>query len=168
MTKEISPKVQSILGTYNANAPDITADALRTYWLTFAPKSIAGIKAEQREMQETVGIPVPVLQAIGKEVAKFAKKYVEEFIPLTRLLWEKYGREGRVVTVYPLGAMELIDPEKLLPIIMKLCRASLPGKMQINFPCGPWNLLSAKTPKTGFPSWNPGWRMKINGFAALE
>jgi len=123
MTKEIPTKVQTILIDYDSAAPAATAEALRDLWLTFDPKSIAGIKAEQRKMQETVGIPVPVLQSIGKEIAKVAMKRVDEFIPLSNLLWEKYGREGRVVTVYPLGAMELTDPETLLPLIMEHCRS---------------------------------------------
>ena len=122
MTKEIPLQVQSILSDYDHAAPAVTADALREFWLTFAPKSIAGIKAEQRDMQETVGIPVPVLQKMGQEIAKAAKKRVDDFIPLARLLWDEFGREGRVVTVYPLGAMELTDPERLLPILMELCR----------------------------------------------
>lgn len=125
MKKEITQKVQSILEGYNPAQPEIAANALRSYWLTFDPKSIAGIKAEQREKQETVGIPVPVLQAIGKEIANTAKKQVADYIPLARLLWDEYGREGRVVTVYPLGAMELVDPELLVPIIMDLCRSCI-------------------------------------------
>jgi len=125
MTKEIPPKVKSILVDYDPAVPKATADKLRAFWSTFTPKSIAGIKAEQRELQETVGIPVPVLQAIGKEIAKAAKKRVDDFIPLARLLWDAYGREGRVVAVYPLGAMELAAPEKVLPIILEACRTCL-------------------------------------------
>ena len=125
MTKEIPQEIQPILADYNPNEPSATANALRGFWLTFASKSIAGIKAEQREMQETVGIPVPVLQAIGQEIAKVARKRVDDFIPLACLLWGTYGREGRVVTVYPLGSMELAQPEKLLPILMELCRTCI-------------------------------------------
>jgi 3-methyladenine DNA glycosylase AlkD len=125
MTKEIPSKVRSILEDYDPTNPDATADKLRVFWLTFVPKSMAGIKAELREQQETVGIPVPVLQAIGKAIAKPAKKRVSDFIPLARLLWDEYGREGRVIAVYPLGAMELADPERLLPIIEKACRTCL-------------------------------------------
>ena len=125
MTKEIPSKDQKILENYDPAFPAITADSLRTYWLTFDPKSIAGIKAEQRKQQETVGIPVPVLQAIGKEIAKSAKKHPDDYIPLARLLWEEYGREGRVVTVYPMGAMELVAPNKMLPIILEACRTCL-------------------------------------------
>jgi len=125
MTKEIPQKVQSILMDYDPGAPEFTADALRTYWLTFEPKSIAGIKIEQRKLQETVGIPVPVLQTIGKEIAKTAKKRVDDYIPLACLLWDEYGREGRVVAVYPLGSMELVDPKKLLPLILDACRTCL-------------------------------------------
>lgn len=125
MTKEIPQKVRSFLDEYDSSAPQATADALRTYWLSFAPKSMHGIKADQRQAQETVGIPVPVLRDIGKEIAKEAKKRVADFIPLTRLLWEEYGREGRVVTVYPLGAMELVEPETILPILLELCRTCI-------------------------------------------
>ena len=123
MTQEIPEHVKKILADYNPGDPIGTADRLRAYWLSFAPKSISGIKAEQRQMQETVGIPVPVLQRIGKEIARTAKKRVDDYLPLACLLWEEYGREGRVVTVYPLGAMELSDPERLVPIIMELCRS---------------------------------------------
>lgn len=125
MMKEIPPQIKMILTDYNPGNPAKTADALRTYWLCFAPKSIAGIKAEQRQMQETVGIPVPVLQKMGMEIAKTAKKRVDDFIPLACLLWDQYGREGRVVAVYPLGAMELTDPDPLLPIIMDCCRTCI-------------------------------------------
>lgn len=125
MTKEIPQQIQIILADYNPKTPAKTADALRIYWLGFVPKSMAGIKAEQRQMQETIGIPVPVLQKIGREIAKTAKKRVDDFIPLACLLWDTYGREGRVVAVYPLGAMELTDPERLLPIIMTLCRTCI-------------------------------------------
>ncbi len=62
MKAEINSKVSSILADYDPKVPDITAEALRAYWLTFEPKSIGGIKAEDRQAQETVGIPVPVLQ----------------------------------------------------------------------------------------------------------
>ena len=125
MKEEIPQKIQAILAGYEPNQPEITASSLRTYWLTFEPKSIDGIKAEQRQKQETIGIPVPVLQAIGKGIAKAAKKSVADYIPLACLLWNAYGREGRVVTVYPLGAMELVNPEVLVPIINDLCRSCI-------------------------------------------
>ena len=123
MTKEIRPHVIHILNEFNSLMPEATADALRALWMGYEPKSIEGIKAEERKLQETVGIPVPVLKAIGKELAKAAKKRVDDFIPLTRLLWHAYGREGRVVGLIPLGAMELVDPVKIMPILMELCRS---------------------------------------------
>jgi 3-methyladenine DNA glycosylase AlkD len=122
---EIKHKVASILAEYNPTEPEVTAARLRDFWLQFEPKSMGGIKAEQRQQQETVGIPVPVLQAIGQEMAKVAGKAVDDFIPLTRLLWNEYGREGRVVTVYPLGAMELTAPKTLLPLLLELCRTCI-------------------------------------------
>ena len=123
MTKvEIVDQVDGILAAYDPAAPGDTADALRGLWLQFEPKSVGGIRAELREQQETVGIPVPVLKAIGKEIGKVARKRVNDFVPLARLLWDDYGREGRVVAVIFLGAMELADPETIVPLVMELCR----------------------------------------------
>jgi 3-methyladenine DNA glycosylase AlkD len=114
--------VKKILDLYDPQNPRTAAEELRRYWLGFKPKSIDGIKAEERARQETVGIPVPMLKGIGKEIAKLAKKDVEGCLPLARMLWEDYGREGRVVAVIPLGAMELVEPELLLPVLYQLCK----------------------------------------------
>ena len=70
MGLDVKQQVGSILVGYDPAAPQPTADALRALWLQFEPKSIEVIKAELREEQETVGIPVEVLRDIGKEVGK--------------------------------------------------------------------------------------------------
>jgi 3-methyladenine DNA glycosylase AlkD len=120
--REISRQVGSILADYDPAAARVTTDRLRELWLQFEPKSIEGIKAQQREQQETVGIPVPVLKAMGQEIGKAARKRVSDFVPLARLLWDEYGREGRVVGLIPLGTMELAEPERIIPLLRKLCR----------------------------------------------
>jgi 3-methyladenine DNA glycosylase AlkD len=125
MTADVKEPVRSILEGYDPRSPGPTADRLRALWLQFEPKSMEGIKAEQRAQQETVGIPVPVLKAIGKEVAKPARKQVNAYLPLTHLLWTDYGREGRVVAVHALGPMELAEPESVMPILRALCRTCL-------------------------------------------
>ncbi len=125
MEPDLKVKVGEILKIYDPAIPDTTAAALQALWLQFEPKSMAGIKAEQRSQQETVGIPVPVLKEIGKAVAREARKHVKAYMPLAWALWERYGREGRVVAVYPLGAMELEAPDLMLPILLELCRACL-------------------------------------------
>ena len=51
-----------ILKNYSVQETQKTADKLRDLWLQFEPKSIEVIKAEQRKIQETVGIPVDVLK----------------------------------------------------------------------------------------------------------
>ena len=122
MKVETKDQVDQIITAYDPAAPRATADALRDLWLQFEPKSAAGIKAKQRKQQETIGIPVSVLRSIGKEVGKVARKRVDDFVPLARLLWDEYGREGRVVAVVFLGAMELADPETIVPLLMELCR----------------------------------------------
>ena len=122
MKAEIAIQVEQIIAAYDPSVPHITADRLRAFWLQFEPKSVAGIKAEQREQQETVGTPVAALKSIGQEWAKVARKRVAGFIPFARLLWQDYGREGRVVAAIILGAMELADPETIIPLLMTLCR----------------------------------------------
>ena len=155
MTKEIASKVHTILDRYDPQAAHITADALRAYWLTFSPKSMHVIKADQRQEQETVGIPVPVLRNIGKEIAKAAKKCVDDFIPLTRLLWDEYGREGRVVTVYPLGAMELVQPEIMLPILIELGRTCITWEDSDQLSMRALEPIVRKDPEKWLPALDP-------------
>ena len=121
MKTQIKQDVQTILADYDPEEPGKTAVSLRTLWLSFDPKSIAGIKAELREQQETAGIPVPILKQIGKEIAKPAAKQVDQYLPLTQLLWDEYGREGRVVTLIPLGEMELKKPQTIIPLLKEMC-----------------------------------------------
>lgn len=123
MEIDITKHVSQLLAEYDPKSPETTADALRSLWVKFEPKSIEGIKAEQRQLQETVGIPIPVLKVISKQIAKIARKRVADFIPLSRLLWERYGRVGRVVASPVLGAMERTDPDTILPLLMLLCRS---------------------------------------------
>lgn len=125
MKNEISNKVRSILDTFDPDSPTLTADSLRNFWMTFEPKSIGGIRAELREQQETLGIPVPVLKSIGKELSKSARKNVSDTIPLARLLWDEYGREGRVVAAIALGAMELVEPARIVILLKDLCRTCI-------------------------------------------
>ena len=125
MTIATTGQLGPIITAYAPAAPRATADALRHLWLQSEPKSMAGIKAELRDRQETVGIPIPVLKAIGKELGKAARQRADDFIPLARMLWGDYGREGRVVAAILLGAIELIKPEKVVPLLMELCRTCI-------------------------------------------
>jgi len=114
-----------IIMAYDPAAPRATADSLRSLWLQFESKSVAGIKAELRDQQETVGISIPALKAIGKELGKAGRKRVDDFVPLARLLWDDYGREGRVIAAILLGAMELTSPQRIVPLLMELCRTCI-------------------------------------------
>jgi 3-methyladenine DNA glycosylase AlkD len=155
MTAEIKEQVSQILAGYDPTTPHITADALRALWLQFEPKSMAGIKAKQRKQQETVGIPVPVLKSIGKEVGKVARERLDDFIPLTRLLWDEYGREGRVVAVVPLGKMELADPETILPLLLELCRTCITWEDTDQFAMSALEPIVRKEPETWLPAIEP-------------
>jgi hypothetical protein len=121
--QEIARQLDPILAAYDPDAPGDTADGLRGLWLQFEPRSMEGIKAQLRQEQETVGTPVEVLRALGQGVGKVARRRVDDFLPLARLLWDAYGREGRVVAVYALGAMELAEPARVLPLLKELCRS---------------------------------------------
>ena len=126
MKNDIAEEVAAIIKSYASSEPQVTAAALREYWLEFAPnKGIQLIKAEQREQLEAIGIPIPVLKAMGKEITKVARKDVSGFVPLARLLWDEYGREGRVVALIIFGAMELVEPEYLVPLLKELCAGSV-------------------------------------------
>ena len=123
MDNSIAEKVTTIIKGYDSSKPEMTAKALRKYWLEFAPnKGIELIKAEQRQQFEAIGIPIPVLKAIGNEIAKEARKDVSSLFPLAKLLWDEYGREGRVVSLILFGAMEIVKPEQLVPLLKELCK----------------------------------------------
>jgi 3-methyladenine DNA glycosylase AlkD len=125
MSDPIMQQTEEILANYDPVNPNDTARALRAYWLSFEPKSIEVIKAELRQQQETIGIPIPILKKIGKVIAKHARVDVDGYITLTQLLWDDYGREGRVVALIPLGAMEQKQPERIIPLLMAYCRSCL-------------------------------------------
>ena len=124
MPTEVPAEVSSILKKYTPTAPDPTAAAIRACWLTFASnQGIQLIKAEQRQQLEAAGTPIPVLQAIGKEIARIAGKDVPSYLPLARCLWEAYGREGRVIALILFGSMVLVEPDYLVPMLRDLCRS---------------------------------------------
>jgi 3-methyladenine DNA glycosylase AlkD len=125
MSTNISNQVRQIISSYDPVNPGVTAGSLREFWLQFEPKSTGFVKVEQMAQQETIGTPVAELKAIGKEIGKTARQQVDDFIPLTRLLWNEYGREGRIVSAHILGPMELAQPEKIEPLVRELCRTCL-------------------------------------------
>ncbi len=114
-----------ILLKYDPKEPKVAADELRSLWLQYTPKSIEVIKAALREQQETIGIPVPILKSIAEEISKVACNHVDDYLPLIQLLWYEYGREGRVVATIPMGAMELANPEKVIPLLREMCHTCL-------------------------------------------
>jgi 3-methyladenine DNA glycosylase AlkD len=123
--KKAASLTRELLIHYDPAEPAATADALREVWLQATPPADSAAKS-MRDWgiddpdYEAVGVPVPVLTAMGKEVGKVARRRVGEFLPLARLLWVEYGREGRIVAVVGLGPMELADPESVVPVIYDL------------------------------------------------
>jgi 3-methyladenine DNA glycosylase AlkD len=125
--REAAVATRGLLGGYEPLKAGITADGLRAVWLRAAPPSDQGQKSVrdwgiEDPDYEAVGVPVPVLTAMGKEVGKVARRHVGQFLPLARLLWVEYGREGRIVAVVSLGPMELAEPETVVPMIYELAQ----------------------------------------------
>ena len=119
-------ETQRILATYKPPAADDVAAALQALWSQVPPSEGGArlLKAEVREGIQALGVPVPALDEIGKEIGKVARKRVDDFLPLARRLWEEYGREGRLVASTFLGPMELAAPEMVMPVIEEMARTS--------------------------------------------
>ncbi len=155
MTESIADQVRTTLADYDPTAPQIAAGRLRQLWLQFEPKSIGGIKAEQRDQQETVGTPVPILRDIGLEIGKPARKRVGDFIPLCVLLWDAYGREGRVVAVHVLGKMELAKPETIVPLLKELCATCITWEDADQLAMRALEPIVRKQPEAWLPAMDP-------------
>jgi 3-methyladenine DNA glycosylase AlkD len=103
------------------------ADALRAIWRRAAPPP-GPDNATARDWgiddpdYEALGVPVPILTAMGKEVGKVARSRVTRCLPLARVLWDDYGREGRIVAVVSLGPMELVEPEAVVPALYEMAQ----------------------------------------------
>jgi len=131
--KEAASAVRELLTSYDPADPAALAGALRALWLRAVPDSAPELEEGQKELMrdwglddphyEAAGVPVPLLSAMGKEIGKVARKAVAEFLPLVRLLWDVYGREGRVVAAFATGPMELVDPETVVPVVYKMAQS---------------------------------------------
>jgi 3-methyladenine DNA glycosylase AlkD len=132
--KEAAAATREVLKDYDAADPALMANALREIWLASAPAA-PELQPEEKKLirdwgikdphYEAVGTPVPVLRAIGNEVGKQGRKHVADFLPLARLLWEQYGREGRIVSVVALGPMELADPKAVVPAVYEMAKTCM-------------------------------------------
>ena len=89
--KLIAAQMEEVVASYDPASPRAAADSLRRVWLQFEPnKGMDGIKAELREMQETIGIPVPVLSEIGKGLGRYAQKNLYRVWIIMATNWHVY------------------------------------------------------------------------------
>jgi 3-methyladenine DNA glycosylase AlkD len=130
--KEAAAAAHRLAAAYDPGDPTATADGLRQIWLASAPPAPELQVEEKRLIRdwgikdphfEAVGTPVPVLRAIGAELGKRGRESVGDYLPLARLLWDAYGREGRLVAAAALGPMELADPQQVVPAIQDLAQS---------------------------------------------
>ncbi len=124
MVGDLREEMQRTLKTYDPQRVDETALALEALWskVPITEGGAALVKAEIRDEVQALGVPVPALGEIGQEIGKVARKRVHDFLPLARLLWDQYGREGRLVASTFLGPMQLAAPERVVPVIEELAR----------------------------------------------
>lgn len=123
--REAAALTRELLIVREAMDPFAIADALHAVWFRAAPgpEGAAGRDWGIDDPDyEALGVPVPILTAMGKEVGKVARNHVAQFLPLARLLWDEYGREGRIVAVVGLGPMELADPETVVPVLYEMAQ----------------------------------------------
>lgn len=115
---------KGILAMYDPRRADDTAAALQALWSEVPPTEGGArlVKAEIREKIQALGVPVPALSEIGKELAKVARRRVDDLLPLAERLWEGYGREGRLVASTMLGPMELTAPDDVMPVTEEIAR----------------------------------------------
>lgn len=120
MTDDITSRVETILATFDPGNLDATATALEELWCKFEPQALGGIKDTLKQQHKMAGTPIPVLREIAKPLKKVASKRVDDYLPLACLLWDEYGREGRNIALIALGAMELEDPETVVPTLFRM------------------------------------------------
>ena len=126
MSSGLIEEVRDVIAAYTPAECAKTASELQSIWLKAAPlKGTPPLKREAVERLRAIGTPVPVLKAIGKEVGKAARKRVDDFLPLMQLLWDEYGREGRIVAATALHPMELAEPEMAIPFVRELAKTSI-------------------------------------------
>lgn len=124
LVSELREETRRIVAAYQPQSSDETANALRELWSRVPPTEGGAflVKAEIREEFEALGVPVAALKEMGRQIGKVARKRVDDFLPLARLLWDSYGREGRLVASTFLGSMELMAPEVVIPVIRELAQ----------------------------------------------
>lgn len=125
MSSDYKQATADLVAAYDPQNPAATATALEALWLAGPTKEVVGLTPADREALQAAGVAVAVLREIGKAIGRTARKRVEDFVPLVRLLWDAYGREGRIVAVQALGPMELAAPERILPVVYELAQTCL-------------------------------------------
>lgn len=121
--KQIIEATREILNDFDREQLGQIAEKLRTIWLMGETKSTNLVKKSQKESQEHAGIAHDILKAIGNEIGKNVKKDYVAFKQLSTLLWNKYGREGRLVSVYILEKLVLINPDEIFSLCNYLAKS---------------------------------------------
>jgi hypothetical protein len=123
MGTDYKQATQTLIERYDPRDPQASAAALEQLWLLGPTRKVVSLSAADGEALQAKGVAVAVLTDIGRALGRAARREVDAFLPLARLLWKQYGREGRIVAVHALGPMELAAPDKVLPAVVELARS---------------------------------------------
>ncbi|MDH5399873.1 MAG: DNA alkylation repair protein [Cyclobacteriaceae bacterium] len=104
---------------------DKQASALQSLWEGGERKSTEYVKKEDRDKIKNLGVAVDILKTMGQVAGKKGKSDTVKYIRLAELLWEGYGREGRVVASHILGQLNDMAPEMVLSVCRSLVATSV-------------------------------------------
>ncbi|MBU0491003.1 MAG: DNA alkylation repair protein [Chloroflexi bacterium] len=116
MTTDLKQATREALVDYAPARARETAAALERVWLA-ETEPLTEVPAQVKTPLAFAGTSISVLDIIGQEVGRAARRHVDAYLPLAHVLWDEHGREGCVVAATMLGPMELADPDRLLPIL---------------------------------------------------
>ena len=87
--KEAASLTHELLAGFDPANPAVMADELRVLWLRAAPSTVPELEEGPKKLMqdwgieepryESAGVPVPVLNAVGKELGKVGRKQVDDF-----------------------------------------------------------------------------------------
>jgi 3-methyladenine DNA glycosylase AlkD len=120
MKKDFFKKGTNDIVQQNLSNEEI-AEELCELWKQGETKSTNLVKKEQRDLLENLGIAVSALKTIGQVAGKYGKTSdLEKYAQLSELLWNNYGREGRIVACHILNSLNEKAPDKILLICKNL------------------------------------------------
>jgi 3-methyladenine DNA glycosylase AlkD len=101
----------------------IKADFIKKLWLScYNDDEYELVNNEDNEKLNFKRSNFEALRFIGKEIIKVIKNNAYEQLQLVKILWDNYGKEGRLIAVYILSQINIEKPDETLPFIKELTK----------------------------------------------